>query len=423
MKILVIGSGGREHCLVWKIAQSDRVKEIFCAPGNGGTEGLARNIHIAAGDIKTLGDFAQEAKIDLTVVGPELPLVKGIVDEFQKRGLKVFGPQQELALLEGSKVFAKETMAKFSLPTADFRIFSDKTQAANFIREKGAPIVVKADGLAGGKGVFVCGSVEEAHKALKTVMVDKEFGDSGRRVLVEDCLQGEEASILVFSDGKNVVPLASSQDYKRIYDGDRGPNTGGMGAYSPAPVVTDVLEQKVNTEILQPLIRGLNNEGKQYIGMLYLGLMISESGPKVLEFNVRFGDPETQVILPRLKNDLVELMLATIEGNLDKVHLAWDSRACICVVVASGGYPQDYEKGKEISGLQEAAQVADTVIFHGGTKKENERYFTSGGRVLNVTSLGDDLEKAKARAYQAIEKIGFEKMYFRRDIGWRALRK
>ncbi len=423
MKVLIIGSGGREHCLVWKIAQSDRVKEIFCAPGNGGTEGLARNIHIAASDIKALGDFAQEAKIDLTVVGPELPLVCGIVNEFQRRRLRVFGPQQEVALLEGSKVFAKETMAKFSLPTADFRIFSDEEEAANFIRQKGAPIVLKADGLAQGKGVFICGSIEEAHKALKIIMVDKKFGDSGRRVVVEDCLQGEEASILVFSDGKNMLPLASSQDYKRIYDGDRGPNTGGMGAYSPAPVVTDVLKQKVNAEILQPLISGLNSKGKKYIGMLYLGLMITKAGPKLLEFNVRFGDPETQAILPRLKNDLVELMLATIEGNLDKVRLAWDGRACICVVVASGGYPQDYEKGKEIFGLQEAQKVADTVIFHAGTKKENNKYFTSGGRVLNVVSLGDDLEKAKARAYQAIEKIDFERMHFRRDIGWRALKK
>lgn len=423
MKILVIGSGGREHCLAWKIAQSDRVKEIFCAPGNGGTQGLARNVHIAPDDIKALGDFAREEGIDLTVVGPELPLVKGIVDEFQGRGLKVFGPRRQLALLEGSKVFAKEAMAKFALPTADFRIFSAEAQAADYIREKGAPIVVKADGLAGGKGVFVCGTTEEALKALKAIMVDKKFGKSGNQILIEDCLQGEEASILVFSDGKNIVPLASSQDHKRIYDGDLGANTGGMGAYSPAPAVTDVLKQKVNTEILQPLLCGLNNAGKIYVGMLYLGLMLTEGGPKVLEFNVRFGDPETQAILPRLKNDLVEVMLATIEGNLDKITLLWDSRPCVCVVLASGGYPQDYEKGKQIFGLQEAAKLADTVIFHAGTKKENENYFTSGGRVLNVAALGDNLEKAKARAYEAIEKINFEKMYFRRDIGWRVLAK
>ena len=423
MKVLVIGSGGREHCLVWKIAQSDRVKEIFCVPGNGGTEESATNIHIAPDDIKALSDFAREKRIDLTVVGPEFALVKGIVDEFQRRDLRVFGPQQELALLEGSKVFAKKTMAKFSLATADFRIFTDEVQAANYIREKSTPIVVKADGLAQGKGVFVCSSVEEAQEALRSTMVEKKFGDSGKSVVIEDCLTGEEVSVLVFSDGKNMVPLASSQDHKRIYEGDTGPNTGGMGAYSPAPCVTPELEQKIDSEILQPLIDGLNKEGKKYIGMLYLGLMITESGPKVLEFNVRFGDPETQAILPRLKNDLVGVMLATIEGNLDKVSLVWDQRPCICVVVASGGYPGSYEKGKEIFGLNEAAKLRDTVVFHAGTKKENEKYFTSGGRVLNVVSLGDNLEKAKAQAYRAIEKINFEKMYFRRDIGWRALKR
>ena len=355
MKVLVIGSGGREHCLVWKIASSDRVKEIFCAPGNGGTEDLARNIHIAPDDIKSLADFAQEERIDLTVVGPELPLVKGIVDEFEIRGLRIFGPKQKLALLEGSKVFAKEVMAKFSVPTADFRIFSNEARAQDYICQKKAPIVVKADGLAGGKGVFVCSSIEEAQQALRVIMVEKKFGNSGEQVVIEDCLQGEEASILVFSDGKHMVPLASSQDHKRIYDGDRGPNTGGMGAYSPAPCVTSEVEARVESSILQPLLSGLSREGKSYTGMLYLGLMITEAGPQVLEFNVRFGDPEIQAILPRLKNDLVEVMLATIEGNLDKISLIWDERFCICIVIASGGYPHNYEKGKEISGLNEAA--------------------------------------------------------------------
>ena len=421
MKVLVIGSGGREHCLVWKIAQSDRVKEIFCAPGNGGTDEIARNINIAADDIKNLTKFAQEQKVDLTVVGPELPLVKGIVDQFQKRGLKVFGPRQKLALLEGSKVFAKEMMARFSVPTAEFGVFSDKNQAANYIRVKGAPIVVKADGLAAGKGVFVCNSAEEALGALKTIMVDKSFGESGRKVVIEECLEGQEASILVFSDGKNMVPLASSQDHKRIYDGDRGSNTGGMGAYSPAPAVTDVVTQKINSKIFQPLISGLNNDGNKYIGTLYAGLMLTQKGPQVLEFNVRFGDPETQAVLPRLKSDLVEVMLATIEGDLDKIRLDWDNRPCICVVVTSGGYPGSYEKGKQIFGLEDAEKSVDTFIFHAGTKKDKDKCLTSGGRVLNVVSLGDNLEKAKSRAYQAIEKIGFEDMYFRRDIGWRAL--
>lgn len=423
MKVLVIGSGGREHCLVWKIARSDRVKKIFCAPGNGGTQGPAQNVNIPIGDIKGLSDFAREEKIDLTVVGPELPLVKGIVDEFQKQGLKIFGPQRELALLEGSKVFAKETMAKFSLPTAGFRVFNDEVKAADYIREKGAPLVIKASGLAAGKGVFVCGSVEEALEAVKIMMVDRKFGGSGTQIVVEECLKGEEVSILIFSDGKNMISLASSQDHKRILNGDRGLNTGGMGAYSPAPLITDVLDQKIDTEIFQPLIRGLRSSGKKYTGILYIGLMITDAGPKVLEFNVRFGDPETQAILPRLKNDLVDVMLAAIEGNLDKVTLSWDNRSCLCVVVASGGYPQGYEKDKEISGLEEAAKVSDAFVFHAATRKEGERYFTDGGRVLNVSALGDDIEKAKARAYQAVEKIRFEKMYFRRDIGWRALRK
>ncbi|MCQ9208115.1 MAG: phosphoribosylamine--glycine ligase, partial [Omnitrophica bacterium] len=299
MKLLIIGSGGREHCLAWKIAQSDRVKEIFCAPGNGGTNELAQNVHISADDIKSLSDFAKEKRIDLTIVGPEIPLVKGIVDQFQKRGLKVFGPRQKSALLEGSKVFAKEIMAKFSVPTANFRKFSDQAQAAAYIRQKGAPIVLKADGLAAGKGVFVCQDTKEALEALKVVMVDKKFGESGKWVVVEDCLQGEEASIQVFSDGKNMVPLATSQDHKRIYDGERGANTGGMGAYSPAPCVTDSLQQRVNNEILDPLISGLNDTGREYIGTLYVGLMVTAAGPKVLEFNVRLGDPETQAILPR----------------------------------------------------------------------------------------------------------------------------
>ncbi|MBN3038265.1 MAG: phosphoribosylamine--glycine ligase [Candidatus Omnitrophica bacterium] len=421
MKILVIGSGGREHCLVWKLTQSDRVKEIFCAPGNGGTEGPAKNVNIAAADVKTLADFANEKKIDLTVVGPEVPLVKGIVDEFQRRGLKVFGPRQELALLEGSKVFAKEKMAQFSVPTADFGVFSNYQQAEQYICDKGTPIVLKADGLASGKGVFVANNKNEALEALKIITVDRKFGDSGNKLVVEQCLLGEEASVLVFSDGKNMLPLASSQDHKRIYDGDRGPNTGGMGAYSPAPVVSDVVWQKINLEILQPLTEGLAREGKKYTGVLYLGLMLTDSGPKVLEFNVRFGDPETQAILPRLKNDLAEIMIATIEGNLDRFTLSWDNRACICVVVASGGYPGEYEKGKEIHGLQQAIKVPDTFVFHAGTKRENNKYLTAGGRVLNIVSLGEDIGRAKQQAYQAAQEINFEKMYFRRDIGWRAL--
>ncbi|MFH1046350.1 MAG: phosphoribosylamine--glycine ligase [Candidatus Omnitrophota bacterium] len=423
MKVLVIGSGGREHCLVWKIAQSDRVKKIFCAPGNGGTEAGAQNVALDVADVKTLLQFARENKIDLTVVGPEVPLVNGIVDQFQTKGLRVFGPRQELALLEGSKVFAKKKMADFSLPTADFAEFSSYELAQRHIQKTGAPIVLKADGLAQGKGVFVCSTVAEANLALQTIMVEKQFGDSGRQLVIEQCLDGEEASILVFSDGKTMVPMASAQDHKRIYDGDRGANTGGMGAYSPAPVVTEALWKKISAEILAPLAKGLAAEGKKYTGVLYIGLMLTASGPKILEFNVRFGDPETQVILPRLQNDLVEVMLATIEGTLDKVRLEWDRRSCICVVVASGGYPDAYAKGKEISGLEKAQGFSDTLVFHAGSKKENKKYYSWGGRVLNVVALGDTLTQAKERVYQAIGEINFENMYFRKDIGWRALKK
>ncbi|MBN2097344.1 MAG: phosphoribosylamine--glycine ligase [Candidatus Omnitrophica bacterium] len=421
MKVLVIGSGGREHCLAWKIAQSDRVKKIFCAPGNGGTGGLAKNINIAGSDVKALCDFAKSEKIDLTIVGPELPLVQGIVDQFERRGLKVFGPREQLALLEGSKVFAKETMARFNVPTAEFAVFNHPEPALNYIRKNGLPIVVKADGLASGKGVYVSSNFTEAEQAIKEIFIDQRFGPAGEQVVVEKCLAGEEASILVFCDGNNVIPLASAQDHKRIFDGDSGPNTGGMGAYSPAPCVSAALEQKVNSQILQPLVHGLSAEGKKYTGVLYIGLMITEAGPKVLEFNVRFGDPETQAILPRLKNDLVEVMLATIEGHLDRVSLSWDSRACICVAVASGGYPGGYEQGKKISGLDQAEKLPDTFVFHAATKKEGDNYFTCGGRVLNVVSLGADLKQAKERVYQAIEKINFAKMYYRKDIGWRAL--
>lgn len=421
MKILVIGSGGREHCLVWKIAQSSRVKQIFCAPGNGGTAGLAKNIPISSEDIQTLADFARQEMIDLTVVGPEQPLVAGIVDQFQKRGLKIFGPQKQLALLEGSKVFAKETMARLSLPTAGFRVFSSRDEALAYIRQKDGPVVVKADGLASGKGVFVCRGREEALKALKIIMIDKAFGDAGASVVIEDCLEGQEVSCLVFSDGNRFCPLASAQDHKRAYDGDVGPNTGGMGAYSPASVVSAGINQQVEKEIWQPLFGGLNKENKKYTGILYAGLMITKDGPKVLEFNVRFGDPETQAVLPRMKTDLVEVMLASIEGNLERVNVQWDTRPCICVVLVSEGYPGHYETGKEISGLAQASLIPNTLVFHAATKKEGRKYFSCGGRVLNVAALGDSLLEARDNAYQAVEEIYFEQMYFRRDIGWRAL--
>jgi len=420
VNVLVVGSGGREHAITWKIAQSRRVDKIYCAPGNGGMSEIAELVDIGVEDIGGLLGFAKKKKIDLTIVGPEVTLVAGIVDQFQQAGLKIFGPVKELANLEGSKVFAKENMAKLGVPTADFKVFKDAEKAKKYIKEKSAPLVVKADGLCAGKGVIVCKTENEAIDAIKLIMEDKKFGAAGDKVIVEDCLVGEEASIIVLSDGKNVVPLASSQDHKAIYDGDKGANTGGMGAYSPAPAVTDGLFKKIMEEIIKPIIKGISREGKFYKGVLYAGLMMTEQGPKVLEFNVRFGDPETQAIFPRLKNDLVELIQASIDGTLDKQALDWDPRPCVSVVIASGGYPAKYEKGKTITGLDEVKKMKDIVAFHAGTKRA-QTFVTNGGRVLNVTALGNSIKEAIDKAYKAVGKINFENMYYRRDIGRRAL--
>jgi len=417
---LVVGSGGREHAITWKIAQSRRVDKIYCAPGNGGMSEIAELVDIGVEDIGGLLGFAKKQKIDLTIVGPEATLVAGIVDQFQQAGLKIFGPVKELANLEGSKVFAKENMAKLGVPTADFKVFKNAEKAKKYIKEKGAPLVVKADGLCAGKGVVVCKTENEAIDAIKLIMEDKKFGVAGDKVIVEDCLIGEEASIIVLSDGKNVIPLASSQDHKAIYDGDNGPNTGGMGAYSPAPAVTDELLERIMKEIIKPIIEGLSREGKFYKGVLYAGLMITEQGPKALEFNVRFGDPETQAIFPRLKNDLVKLIQSSINGTLDGEVMDWDSRPCVSVVIASGGYPGKYEKGKTIKGLDEVKKMKDVVAFHAGTKRA-QTFITNGGRVLNVTALGNNIKEAIDKAYKAVGKINFEKMYYRRDIGHRAL--
>lgn len=431
MKVLVIGSGGREHTLVWKIAKSPKVDKIYCAPGNAGIAELAECVDIKVEDIEGLCDFAERERIDLTVAGPEAPLVKGIVDLFEKRGLRIFGPRKDAALLEGSKVFSKEMMVKYGAPTGRARIFTDSREAKSYLGEIGAPIVVKADGLAAGKGSIVCGTVDEAEKAISAIMEEKIFGPSGDRVLVEECLVGEEASFIVFTDGKNIVPMVSSQDHKRIFDGDKGQNTGGMGAYSPAPVVTRNLEQRIMDEIIRPVISGMAKEGRPYKGVLYAGIMVTDEGPKVMEFNVRYGDPENQAIMPRLKEDLVDIMEAIIDGNLPQRDLEWDERACVCVVLASRGYPGKYEKGKEISGLEEAKKMDDVVIFHAGTKlqKTEERtgqgkptLITNGGRVLGVTALGKDIRSAIDRSYEAIEKIHFNGMHYRKDIGYRALK-
>ena len=434
MRILVIGSGGREHALVWKIAQSKLVDKIFCAPGNGGISKLAECVDIKAEDIPRLLDFARKEKIDLAVVGPEASLSEGIVDEFRNYKLKIFGPDKKAARLEASKVFAKELMAKYNVPTADFQVFDNPEQANKYIESKGAPCVVKADGLAQGKGVIVARTVDEAKQAVNSIMQEKVFGEAGNKVIIEECLIGQEASILVIADGKGIIPLVSSQDHKRIFDNDQGPNTGGMGAYSPAPVVTQELFKDILDKVIYRTIGGLASEGIDYRGVLYAGIMLTKDGPKTLEFNVRFGDPETEVILPRMKSDLLEVMLAATSGGLNKIsktgELAWDKRACVCVVCSSGGYPGNYEKDKEISGLDEADQMSDVVVFHAGTKARNIydvgqkteiEYLTNGGRVLDVTGLGNNIKEAIAKTYQAVEKIHFEGMHYRKDIGYRAL--
>ncbi len=426
MKVMVIGGGGREHCLVWKISQSPLVDKVYCAPGNGGTASISENVNISPTDINGLMKFAEEENIDLTIVGPEAPLVAGIVDAFKSRDLKIFGPDKEAAMLEGSKVFAKEMMRKFGVPTADFKVFDNPEEAKEYIKKRGAPVVVKADGLAAGKGVVVADSVDQACEAVDTIMVKRKFSDAGNRVVVEECLSGEEASILALVDGETFLTLVSSQDHKPIFEGDKGPNTGGMGAYSPAPLVTDEVFDKIKTEVFSPLIAGMNREGKVFKGILYAGLMIKDGQPYVLEFNVRFGDPETQAILPKLKSDTVEGMLAVTDGTLGKFNFSWDERFCICVVLASGGYPGVYEKGKVISGIDEASKMEDVFIFHAGTKREKrpegETFVTSGGRVLNVVALADSIEEAQRKVYAAVEKIHFDKMYYRRDIGSKALK-
>jgi phosphoribosylamine---glycine ligase len=422
MRILVIGSGGREHALVWKLAQSKLAKKIFCAPGNGGIADLAECIPFKADDIFELLDFALKEKIDLTVVGPEASLANGIVDEFQKAGLRIFGPNKRAANLEKSKVFSKELMAKYKVPTADFKVFDDPEEAKRYIERKGAPCVVKADGLAQGKGVVVARTIDEAKDAIRMMMEDRLFGAAGDKVIVEDCLEGQEASILVITDSKEVAVLASAQDHKRVFDNDKGPNTGGMGAYSPAPVVTPALFKEILDKIIYRTIDGLAKEGIEFKGVLYAGVMLTKDGPKTLEFNVRFGDPETQAILPRMRSDLLEVMLAVAEGRLNRVgQLEWDDRSCVCVVCASEGYPGTYPKDKEISGLDQAAQMKDIVVFHAGTRKIPAKYLTSGGRVLGVTGLGGTIKEAIDNTYQAVEKIRFEGMHYRRDIGQKAL--
>jgi phosphoribosylamine--glycine ligase len=421
MKILVVGSGGREHALAWKIAQSHHITKLFCAPGNPGMRNIAENVAIDSSDIKGLADFASQEKIGLTVVGPELPLTMGIVDEFEERGLKIFGPNKKTAELEGSKVFAKQFMERHKIPTGRAKIADSLEQAAEIINsgEFSFPLVVKADGLAAGKGVIICGNLKEAEQALNLIMVVRKFGEAGKRVLIEEHLKGKEASFIVLSDGKDVVPLVTTMDHKPVYDGDKGPNTGGMGAISPSPFINEELFSEIMRSIIYPTVTHLREEGRKYKGVLYVGLMLTEEGPKVLEYNCRFGDPETQPQVLRMESDIVDFLLPVIEEDVQGEGIKWSSNASGCVVLASGGYPLAYEKGKLIQGLEQASEIPGIVIFHAGTKFEGGEYYTNGGRVLGVCASEENLDKTMAKIYKAVSGISFEGMHFRKDIGSR----
>ncbi len=421
MNVLVVGGGGREHALVWKISQSPKVTKIYAAPGNAGIAGLAECAPIKAEDVPGLLAFAKANAIDLTIVGPEGPLSMGIVDEFTKAGLRIFGPSGKAAEIEASKRFSKDLMKKYHIPTAEYGVFTDKVAAAAYVREKGAPIVVKADGLAAGKGVVVAETVEEALKALDIIMTEKAYGTAGERVVIEECLTGEEASFMAFSDGRTVVPMASSQDHKRVFDADKGPNTGGMGAYSPAPVVTKQLERKVMDTIMIPTVRAMEKEGRLFKGVLYAGLMIRNNEARVLEFNARFGDPETQPVMARLDTDLIEIIEAILDGRLSTLEIKWKPESAVCIVMASGGYPGNYEKGKKITGLDTAAGLKGVLVFHSGTAMKNGNIVTDGGRVLGVTGLGPAVAAAIDNAYKGAREISFDGAHYRRDIGARAL--
>ncbi|MDX9714917.1 MAG: phosphoribosylamine--glycine ligase [Dissulfurispiraceae bacterium] len=421
MKVLVIGSGGREHAIVWKLSQSRLVDKIYCAPGNAGIADMAECVDIDLSDFTNLLDFVKYEWIDLTIVGPEEPLSRGIADAFEKEGRRIFAPVKAGAMLETSKTFCKDFLRRYRIPTADYKVFTSYLHAEDYVRMKGLPIVIKADGLAAGKGVFISSTFDEAKEALKIIMKDRAFGDAGDRVVIEECLEGEEASYIAFTDGKTIVPMVSSQDHKRIFDNDKGPNTGGMGTYSPAPVVTPEIEEKIMERVMRPTLEGLKRENIKYKGVLYAGLMIKDGEPKLLEYNCRFGDPETQVILTRLKSDLAEVALAVSEERLADINVEWHDNPSVCVVLASGGYPGHYEKGKIIRGLKEAAALENVTTFHAGTSFKGNDIVTSGGRVLGVTALGSTIAEAKKRAYEAVSRISFDGMQFRKDISDKAL--
>ncbi|HXV18870.1 MAG TPA: phosphoribosylamine--glycine ligase [Candidatus Omnitrophota bacterium] len=422
MKVLVIGNGGREHAICWKLSQSPKLTKLYCAPGNAGIGEVAENVDIPAKDQEGLLKFCKAKGVELVVVGPEAPLVEGIVDRFEKEGIKIFGPSKFAAQLEGSKAFSKEMMKKLGIPTADFQVFTSLEPAMDYVAKKGVPIVVKVDGIAGGKGVSVAQSMPKAMEAIHRAMVKKAFGKAGEKIIVEECLEGQEASVIAVTDGMAVKLLASSQDHKRIFEGDHGPNTGGMGAYSPTPVITDAMERDITEKVFVPIVNEMRALGHPFKGFLYAGIMVTADGFKVLEFNTRLGDPETQVILPRLKNDLLEVLLATVEERLGPVHLQWSEEDCVCVVIASEGYPEEYEVGKRIAGIAAAREDSHIHIFHSGTKTQEGHLVTAGGRVLGVSGSGRGIFEALSRTYTAVDKIFFDKMYYRKDIGHRAAR-
>ncbi len=413
MKVLVVGSGGREHAIVWKLAQSMKVKEIYCAPGNGGIGQIAECVDIKSEDIEELLKFALKKRIDLTVIGPEVPLSLGITDAFEGKGLKVFGPKQGSAELESSKAFAKDLMEKYNIPTASYKVYNNPLEAKTNLGIFGFPVVIKADGLAAGKGVIIAEDLDAGIKAVDAIMEEKQFGEAGNTIIIEEFLKGKEATILAFVDGKTAIPMVSAQDYKRILDGDKGLNTGGMGAVSPALHYSNEMSGQVMESIIKPTVEAMEKEGRPYKGVLYFGLMLTENGPKVIEYNCRFGDPETEVILPRLETDLVDIMVGVIEEKLHEIEIEWSGEAAVCVVLASGGYPESYEKGFEIKGLKDAGEG---IIFHAGTKQVDGKMVTNGGRVLVCTALGKTVKVARENAYKTIEKVGFKDCQYRKDI-------
>ncbi|MCC6149582.1 MAG: phosphoribosylamine--glycine ligase [Planctomycetes bacterium] len=421
MKVLVIGSGAREHALCWKLRQSKHVTELFAAPGSDGISRFAKAVPIAVNEIEKLVTFARENKIDLTVVGPEDPLVAGIVDRFRKKGLRIYGPSESASRLEGSKAFAKDVMRRHAIPTGGFKLYEKAQPALEYLKNCDYPVVIKADGLAAGKGVAICEDYEQAEVAINEAMTKKRFGDAGKRVLIEDFLQGEEISVHAITDGRTILPLCIAQDHKRVGDADTGENTGGMGTYSPLPQVDDALMDQIQDEIIVRSVHAMNRDEVPFKGTMFIGVMLTKQGPRVLEYNVRFGDPEMQTILARLRGDLYEILSATVDGKLDEVEVDWDPHTAVTVVVASGGYPRDYAKGYKIEGLDQDFG-RDVMVFHAGTKKDKGEWFTNGGRVLSVTALGTDIADARAKAYAAIEKIKFDKMIYRKDIGWRGMK-